>query len=279
MAAEKKKKVNTALRKNQIVEMLHKKSNVLVPELVKQFGVSAVTIRSDLNDLARRGLVGRCHGGAVPAGRMVFAHAFEQHFRSHRNEKFAIAMEAAKLVEPGNRIFVDTGTTMICFADVIKECKDIVIVTSSLAIAAMMQYAPKVRETLLLGGRIVEGQMELTGTLTEAGLDILAGDITFQGAAGMSMDGTVYAPNMSIARVNQKMRSRVERKYLLADSSKIGKTALVRHGNLTDFDAFYTDDGIDPAKKKELEQLGVPIVVVPTGPTSVKMASKWDCES
>ena len=278
MVAEKKKKVNTAMRKKQILEMLHKKSTVLVPDLVKLFGVSAVTIRSDLNDLTRRGLTERCHGGALPAGRMVFAHTFEQHFRAHRKQKFAIALEAAKLVKPGNRILVDTGTTMVCFAEVIKECKDITVVTSSLAIAAMMQYAPNIA-AILLGGRVTEGRLELTGILTEAGLDILAGDITFQGAHGISMDGSLYAPDMSIARVNQKMRTRADRKYLLADSSKIGKTALVRHGSLTDFDAFYTDDGIDSAQKKELEQLGVPIIVVTTGQTAIKMASAHEIKS
>jgi len=258
-----KKKVPAASRRQQILDMLQHQPMVSIEELVEEFNVSAVSIRSDLNDLARQGLVARTHGGAGSAGRMVFANYYENRRRVRNHQKQAIAREAIKLVRPGDRLLLDTGTTMLCLAEYLKDLRDIVVITSSLAVAAVLQYAEGVTETLLLGGRLTRGRMELTGILTETGLDIFAGDITFQGAAGVGLDGELYAPDMSIARVNQKMRSRSDRKYVLADSSKIGKTALVRHGSLSEFDAFYTDAGIDPKHKQELEQLGVPIVVAP----------------
>jgi DeoR/GlpR family transcriptional regulator of sugar metabolism len=132
-----------------------------------------------------------------------------------------------------------------------------------LAVASELQFSRSV-QTVLLGGLIRRGSPDLTGSVTEGVLDMFAADIAFQGADGIGLDGSLYNADMGLARVDRKMRQQAERMYILADSSKIGKTALVRQSFLQDVDGLITDSGIAPGHRKAFKQLGVNVIVVST---------------
>jgi len=256
-----KHKVPVAERTARICRMLRDRQSVVIGELAEQFGVSEMTVRRDLDKLERSGAVRRVHGGAMVAERMIFEFDFAARRNANRRAKEAVAREAFKLIQPGWRIILDTGTTTLELACLLAGLKDLTVITPSLAVASQLQFSEGI-QTILLGGVIRRGSPDLTGTVTETVLEMFAADVAFQGADGIGLDGALYNADMRISRVDRKIRERAARTYVLADSTKVGRTALVRHSFLQQVDALITDDGIDPEHKRQLEQLGAKIIVV-----------------
>jgi DeoR/GlpR family transcriptional regulator of sugar metabolism len=248
-------------RQARIREMLERRGEVAIGDLAATLGVSEMTIRRDLDRMERAGRVRRTHGGAVPAERLAFEFDFAARRQSHRAAKEAIAAAAVRLVKPGDRLILDAGTTTLDLACRLREIPGLVVVTPSLAVATELQFAERI-QTILLGGELRRGSPDLTGVVPETVLDMLAADIAFQGADGIGLDGRLYTGDLRMARVDQKIRSRVDRTYILADSSKVGGVALACHGRLQDVDGWFTDDGIAPADLAALRSLGVDITVV-----------------
>jgi len=259
--AENMTKLTAGQRQARICQTLKEKQEISIVQLAERFGVSEMTVRRDLDKLENVGQIRRTHGGAVPTERMVFEFDFSGRRQAYRKEKQAIAAEAVKLIQPGHRLLLDTGTTTLELAYLLKEFSNLTVVTPSLAVASVLQFSPGVG-VVLLGGIILKGSCDLTGVVTESNLDMFAVDIAFQGADGIGLDGTVYNADMRIAKVDQKMRRRAEHTYILSDSSKIGKTALATNGFIYDVDALIIDDGIDPECKKKFENIGAIVITV-----------------
>ena len=251
-------KTLASARLTQIRSMLKTDHQVSIPDLSVQFGVSEMTIRRDLDKLARNGQVRRTRGGAMPAERMVFEFDFASRRRTFRRQKQAIAREALKLVQPGHRPILDTGTTTLELACLLKDLQDITIITSSLAVASVLQFSS------LLGGIIRPGSHDLSGFITKRNLEMFTADIAFQGADGIGLDGTLYTEDVRIAEVDEGIRQQAKRTFVLADSSKIDKSALLTNGQLREIEALITDDKIQAKQKKALEKKGAAIIVVNT---------------
>ena len=256
-------KTLASARQTQIRTMLKADKQVSIPELASQFSVSEMTIRRDLDKLARDGQVRRTHGGAMPAERMVFEFDFASRRQAHRLQKQAIAREALRLIQPGQRLILDTGTTTLELAYALKDFQDITVITPSLAVASVLQFSPQI-QTVLLGGIIQKGRPDLAGLVTEKNLEMFSADIAFQGADGIGLDGTLYTVDMRIVEVDRKIRQQAQRTFVLSDSSKIGKTALMTNGFLCEVEALITDDKITAPQKRTLEKEGAKIIAVKT---------------
>ncbi len=254
-------RVPVAQRQSRIRDILQSREAVSISELAEMFGCSQMTIRRDLDRLEHTGQVRRTHGGAMPAERMVFEFNFVARRQANRHIKQAIAAEAVKLIQPAQRIILDTGTTTLELAHLLKEFRDLTVLTPSLAVASELQFSEGI-QTVLLGGVIRRGSPDLTGLVTEAVLEMFTADIAFQGADGIGPDGALYCADMRISQVDRIIRKRAERTYVLADSSKIGKTALIRHGFLREVDGLITDEGIGDKDKRQFEKLGANIITV-----------------
>lgn len=248
-------------RDAHVRRVLQQRGEVGVAELAAGLGVSEMTLRRDLDRLEQAGLVRRTHGGAVPAARLGFVFDFAARRQANRTAKQAIAAEAAKLVTPGAVVLLDAGTTTLELAELLSDAVDLVVVTPSLAVASTLQFSTGVK-TILLGGVLRRGTPDLTGEIPEAALGMLAVDIAFQGADAIGLDGTLYTGDLSTARLDQRIRERAARTYVLADSSKVGRRALARHGHLREMSGWITDRGIAPASLKALRKLCVPITLV-----------------
>jgi DeoR/GlpR family transcriptional regulator of sugar metabolism len=255
------KRPTMAQRDARLREVLRQRGEASIGEMASALGVSEMTLRRDLDRLERDGHVRRTHGGAVPAERLGFEFDFVARRQSNQRAKRAIAAEAFKLVKPGDRLLLDAGTTTLELACLLRRIPDLTVVTPSLAVASELQFSDGV-QTILLGGVLRRGSPDLTGEVTEAVLDMLAVDTAFQGADGIGLDGTLYTADLGVARVDQKIRRRAARTYVLADSSKVGRTALACHGKLQEMAGWITDDGIAPEHLAALRALGVPITVV-----------------
>lgn len=249
-------------RRERIRELLNARQSVSLPELASLLDVSINTARRDLEALQRDGHARRTHGGAVVTERMAFEFDFHDRRLANRPAKQAIARWAAGQVRDGGILILDTGTTTLELACLLKERSNLTVITPSLAVASELQFAGGV-QTVLLGGVVRAGSPDLTGAVTEGNLEILAADIAFQGADGIDLDGRIYNADLQIAHVDEKMRRRAKRTLILCDSSKLGRTALASSGTLPDVEALVTDDRILPESKKRLEDSGAKIIVVP----------------
>ena len=254
------KRLSPSARQAQTRELLQKNQQVTIPELAAMFSVSEMTVRRDLDKLQGTGQIRRTHGGAMPAERMEFEFDFTSRRQSNRSAKQAIAREAFKLVRADQRLILDTGTTTLELALLLRDFENITVITPSLAVASVLQFASGV-ETVLLGGSIRRGSPDLTGVVTEAVLDMFAVDIAFQGADGIAEDGTCYNADMRIANVDRKIRQRAEHTYVLADSSKIGRTALATNGRLDEVEALIVDSGVDPDAVAAFQEMGATVII------------------
>lgn len=237
----KQPKMSAQERMDQIRTLLAKQPSVTIAELSKRFGISEMTVRRDLSRLEDGDRVKRTHGGAVAAERMVFEFDYGARSRTRRAEKQAIARAALKLIEPGQCIILDTGTTTWELACLLKDFSELTVITPSLAVASELQFAKNV-QVVLLGGIFRARSPDLTGPVTEHCLNLFSVDWAFQGAEGIDLNGDIYNVDLQLGQIDRKMRSIASRSCLLADSSKIGRTAFCRTGKLTDFKHFITDN-------------------------------------
>ena len=255
-----KNSVPASDRLARIRGLLTERPSVSISELARLFKVTEMTIHRDLAKLEQASQIRKTHGGAVAAERMIFEFDFAARRQANLKAKQAIAREAVKLVEPGSRLILDTGTTTLELAYLLKDFQNITVITPSLAVASVLQFSRGV-QTILLGGIICEGRPDLTGAITESILDTLAADIAFQGADGIGADGMLYNADTRIARVDQKMRQRAKHNYILCDSSKIGKTALAASGFVNEIDALITDSRINKAQVTTFKKIGTKVII------------------
>lgn len=248
-------------RETRLRDVLRVHGEASVAVLAEELGVSEMTLRRDLDRLESAGYVRRTHGGAVPAERLGFEFDFLARRQSNQKAKRAIAEAALKLIEPGNVVLLDAGTTTLELACLLRNVSGVVVVTPSLAVAAELQFADGIK-TILLGGVLRRGSPDLTGEVTEAALETLAVDIAFQGSDGVGLDGMLYTDDLGVARVDRTIRQRAGRTYVLADSTKVGRSALACHGELSEMSGWITDSGIQPEHLKVLRAAGCPITVV-----------------
>ncbi len=247
-------------RLEKIRQMLSRQDSVSVGHLAGLFKVSEMTIHRDLVKLEKTSSVRKTYGGAVVAERMEFEFDFAARRSANQKAKKAIAEEAVKLVRPGNKIILDTGTTTLELAYLLKDFEGLTVITPSLAVASVLQFSAGV-QTVLLGGIIRKGSPDLTGVVAEKVLDMFMVDIAFQGADGIGLNGELFNADMRIAKVDQKMRRRAEQTYILSDSSKIGKTDIASNGSLTEVEALITDSKITKEQFSKLEKTGTKIIV------------------
>lgn len=255
------RKLPSAARHAKIRERLAAEPGVSVSALAQELAVSEMTVRRDLSVLAADSSIERTHGGAVLSQRMILEFDYRDRQERNRAEKRAIAAQARQLVKPGMRLILDTGTTTLEFASLLKDGEDLTIITPSLAVASELQHAPGV-EVILLGGVIRRGSPDLTGPVTENCLELFSADLAFQGADAIGDDGSIYNTDLRLARVDRIMRRVARQCCILADHTKIGHTALARNGSLADVDIFITDRGTPASTLQRFARLGAKVIAV-----------------
>ena len=251
-------------RQDQICEWIAQQGECSIDALVKRFGVSGMTVRRDLHALAERGKVIRTHGGATMAERVSFEFDFLHRVREHEAAKRQIAVAAAAQIEDGQSVMLDSGTTTLELAKRLREKRRLTVITTSLPIAAQLQYDRHI-EVLLLGGYVRPSAPDLAGPLTETNLESLRADVAIIGARGVDRRGAVYQDSPEIARMLTKMAASAARVFVVADSSKLGRTALWRFGRLQDWAGLVTDAAADRSMLTALRKAGARVIVAPRG--------------
>ena len=247
-------------RHRQIVELLNSRGACAVDVLAKEFSVSEMTIRRDLQSLVEDGRIARTHGGAAPVEQVMFEFEFLRRAQENRPSKDLIGRAAAALVEEGQSVILDSGTTTLAIARELQSRRRLTVITTSLPIAAVLQRGSRV-EILLLGGFLRRESPDLEGPLTESNLETLRADIAFVGADGIDLSANAYNTSLNVGRLLTKAVKAASTVYVVADSSKLGRTALTKFGNLASWKGLITDRGATPEQLTALRQAGANVIV------------------
>ncbi|MDF2066702.1 DeoR/GlpR family DNA-binding transcription regulator [Bacillus sp. Cr_A10] len=213
-------------RKNEILKELNKIGKVKVMELVDQFNVSEETIRRDLMILEEKGLLKRVYGGAIKSVFEFEEPPFTQRTTVNKEAKVKVGEKAVEHISHGDVIAIDVGTTMLEFAQCIKNKKDITILTNSLPVSSVLTEKLNQNkftgQVLLLGGQIDPKHQSISGGLTEQMLNQFNIDKAFISAGGVSIQSGVSNYHLHETLVSRKMIEVSKQVILLTDYSKIG---------------------------------------------------------
>ena len=244
------------LRVQRRQEILHavRGGTAHVGELAVAFGVSEMTVRRDLRALEREGKLTRVHGGAVVSAEPSFAEVVVERL----DAKDRIGAAAAALVEDGQTIMLDIGTTTLQLARHLRG-REVTVITSNLA--AYEELLPESSvELVLLGGIVRRNYRSLVGVLAEDALRQLRADVAFLGASGVEEDLAVVDTTMVEVPIKRAMMAAAARTVLLADSAKFGMRGVVKVCGPDELDTLVTDrDAPRPALRK-LEKAGVEVI-------------------
>ena len=212
-------------RRRAILEALRMDGRVLVPDLAKRFRTSQVTIRKDLEILHSSGKIHRTHGGALPAREGALEDpTLREKEKLHRKEKIQIASTAAQMVEEGQVVILDSGTTTTAIARALRHHQNLTIITNAVNIAA--ELAGSSLEVILTGGTLRKNSFSLVGPIAEETLHRLNADILFLGVDGFDVHYGLSTPNLLEAKVNRAMMDVARIVVAVCDSSKFGRRSL-----------------------------------------------------
>lgn len=254
----------TAQRRGHIVEMVHERGSMRVADLAEKFGVSEVTIRSDLDQLEREGRLVRDRGGALPAGktRTVSSLPGMDH-RSGQNidAKRRIAAAAARLVKPGEAVLLDAGTTVVEMVRHLASTSNLTIVTNALNVALAAVAGTDAR-VLMLGGTVGRDSGSTVGATGEDMLRNLMVDHLFLGTQAVDLEHGLTDTNIEIAQIKRAMIQSARRVTLLMDSSKWDTAGFIRIAPLTAVHQVIVDKNLSEEARQAMENLGIEVEVV-----------------
>lgn len=233
--------MNKTARQDVILDRVMREGGVSVDALAGDLGVSVMTIRRDLSELAYAGRLSRRHGGAIPARGGIAEFAFRERSERHAAGKHAIAQAVAAMVQPGMAIGLDTGTTTLEVARALTTKTGITVLTTSLAVASVLHVVEGI-EVMLLGGNVRKNSPDLTGPLAERNIRQFRMHLVVLGADAVKQDG-VYTTDVRIAGMTRAFTENANRVVLVVDSSKFGATAFVQCLELGEVHCVVTDDG------------------------------------
>lgn len=233
-------------RHNYILDKLERNNLVEVQEIVNHFQVSPITARRDLMTLEEEGLLVRTHGGAVKSAAPAITPLFSFNEKSaiNQEQKIYICGLAASLINDGDTIFMDNGSTIFHLCPFLKNFKKLIVITNSLPVAADLLQYENIKVNLI-GGEVDNERKAVFGYFAETMLENYHADKAFIGCDGISLQKGLTAGDEKEASISGKIGAMAENIYLLCDSSKFEKNAYIRVAPLSLIDILVTDKGID----------------------------------
>ncbi len=232
-------------RREKILELIQEDGSAKVISLAKMFKVSEVTIRQDLEKLESEGLILREHGGAFLKNVEDSVRSFTLFNQTNMDKKAIIGKVAASLIESGETIILDSGSTTTEIARQLTGKKGITVITNALNIALILGAEPGI-EVIVTGGEFKPPTLSLTGQKAAKFFEDIHVDKLFLATAGISLRSGLTYPSLSDIVVKKAMIDSADKTYLVADSSKIGKNAFASLGALSLIDYIITDPAISP---------------------------------
>ncbi|AUY15014.1 DeoR/GlpR transcriptional regulator [Serratia marcescens] len=231
---------NSVDRRNEILALIQANGRVYVNELADKFQVSQETIRRDLNKLEDYRLIKKIHGGAV-SSQFKFEHEFNERAKIAEAEKRAIAEKAVTLLQPGDTVFVDFGSTTLEFARQLATIDQLTVITNSPLIANVCLENDSI-DVVLIGGQFIDSKMACLGAIALNNIEAFFADYAIIGAGAVNVQTGVMDQNVNEAAIARKMIAQSRKCIVLADENKLRGHAMTLVAKWPEVDYLVTSD-------------------------------------
>lgn len=248
-----------AERLSEIMGSLRVRDSVAVAELATHYGVSEMTIRRDLDELAQQGVVRRVRGGALSLLLRGEEPPFAAREREAVEAKRRIGVAAAGLLADGEAVLLDGGTTALEVARAVRD-RRLTVVPLAMQAAAELSTAPRLR-LVLPGGEVRPGELNFKGPLTESSIRALRFDTAVLGCCGLSAEHGLTAQDLPEVAVKQAAMAAARRVVVVCDSGKFSRVAFGAVCPLERIDIVVTDAAIPAEQRSALTAAGVTVHV------------------
>ena len=253
-----------AERRRRIMETIQVRGGASVEELAQLLAVSTSTVRRDLLWLASRNLISRTWGGGVSpdslAARRTTDLDLARREEENPKQKAAIARAAASLVNDGEAVVIDAGSTTELMVPHLLTRRQLTVITTSLRLAWDLRGQPNI-ELIVAGGHVQQRAGSLVGLLAEQALAQLYVDTAFVGARGLTPQEGLTNPVLDEVPVKRLMLKIAKRSVALVDSAKWGRVFMGLIAPASSFDVIVTDSGVPDAMRREVELMGTEVLV------------------
>ncbi len=256
--------LSTADRRDRVLELLRRSRFASVANMATQFGVSEVTIRNDLDVLAEEGRIQRVRGGAIHRATVSLEASFEQAEETLAEEKRAIAAAAAALVESGQTVLLDSGTTTAAIARALAartDLHEVTVFTNGLRVAMELEPAIPQITVVLAGGVLRKQQHSLVNPFGLTVWDRIHGHIAFLECQGIDAQAGVTHSNIAEAEIKRAILSSGRYRVVVADGSKVGQVGLVHVFGIDEISLLLTDRTADPGAIAALQDCDLDVRV------------------
>lgn len=250
-----------AERQSRLQELLARRGISDLDTLARELNVSNSTVRRDVEILEQKGLVNRTHGGVIWTGDKNASprpYAFDQRTEYRADAKRAIARAARQLIQSGQTILLDGGTTTFYLAQELLGLH-IQLVTNSLPIATLFANDENI-ELIVTGGLVYPRYGVLLGPTAEQMLTTIHPQLMFFSVAGIH-DSSLYNQNLLLVEAEKKMMAQAQQVILLADSTKFGQQALVKLCEMNDVDIVVSDSDLSKDDQNQIKDSGCQLII------------------
>ncbi len=258
-----KPRLLTEQRRRNLLDLVEQQGQITVADVAERFSISAVTVRSDLDALASTGAVVRSHGGAVRRLEASQDYPLRTKETLHRDEKIRIGMAAAELVQPGETIILDSGTTTVEIARYLKSLKvqPLTVITNALNIAVELADGPGI-SLIMIGGLLRPVSCSFVGPQAEAMMNEFHADRLFLAVDGFDLENGPTTPDVLEAQLNNVMIRSAKEVNVVTDFSKLGRRSVSKIGPFERIRRLITDKRATPEFTERLREKGIEVIEV-----------------
>ncbi|MEL7586569.1 MAG: DeoR/GlpR family DNA-binding transcription regulator [Prolixibacteraceae bacterium] len=251
--------MSTVERRRIILEELRQNKQIYIPELNRKLGVSEVTIRKDLRYLEKKNLLIRSRGGAMITVKVGDDLSVEERKILNLAQKKLIAAAAASLIKEGDTIIIDSGTTLMQLARLLKDFKELTIITNALDIAVKLSESKNLK-IIVPGGVFRHKSYSLVGVTAVENFRMFRADKYFVSADGINSEG-LFTSNLEEGQIAKMIMSHAKENIVLVDSGKFDRTGTINFAPLSKIDILVTDNKIPGNHYQHLTDSGIKVIV------------------
>ena len=249
------------VRRKKILEILRRDGQVRVSQLSEALGATVVTIRSDLDALEQDGYLERTQGGAIQTMKNYYNLEFQRRKQEHMENKKAIAAAAAGLVQDGDTLFINSGTTTYFTAVELKQRKNLNVVTNSISVEVELGGLPTFR-VILLGGDINAQYSFSYGEDAKEQISRYRANWAILSVDGIQPGAGITTYHAEESVIDRIMMERAQASIIVADSTKLGRESFSRISALTPNTVIFTDSGANAEIASQIRAEGVDLRII-----------------
>lgn len=247
-----------SFRQTEILDIARAEGRVVVEDLARRFDVTVQTIRRDLSELSDSGLLDRVHGGAVLRTGVANI-GYEQRRRMNEAGKAAIARACAAAIPENSSLILNLGTTTEAVARELLSHRNITVITNNMNVANILVANPTC-DVIVAGGALRRSDGGLVGELTAEFFGQFKVDIAVIGASALDHEGDLLDFDLAEVRVSRAIIRQARQVFLVADHSKLARSAPVRLASLADVDCMFTDQALPQDLARSCKEWGTEVV-------------------